>query len=110
MCCPFCGNTGSQPRETGPAKDHGSSRWHYTCQACGARSVIIDPMPTSALILLCLTMGLLPYVPEPHLWEKLKMLAAGELVHMIDVFDLVLHAAPWVLLMLKLIISRLSLN
>lgn len=110
MCCSFCGNTGSQPRETGPAKDHGSSRWHYTCQACGAHSEIIDPMPTSALIMLCLTAGLWPYVPEPHLWEKLKMLAAGELVHMIDVFDLVLHASPWLLLMLKLIISRLSLN
>jgi len=63
----------------------------------------LDKTPLSLLILLSLLLGLAPFVPEPHLWEKLKMLAAGTLSRPIDVFDLLLHAAPWVLLALKLV-------
>lgn len=43
-----------------------------------------------------------PFMPEPHLWEKLKMLAAGTLVRPIDIFDLLWHGAPLVLLWLKI--------
>jgi hypothetical protein len=40
-----------------------------------------------------------PFFPEPHLVEKLRMLAAGELRLPMDVFDLMLHgAAPGLLL------------
>ncbi len=63
---------------------------------------LIDRIPLWVLILAALTLGLAPFVPEPHLWEKLKMLAAGELARPIDVFDLVLHGALWVLLAIKL--------
>ncbi|WP_263338880.1 MULTISPECIES: RND transporter [Albidovulum] len=56
----------------------------------------------SVAVLAALTLGLAPFVPEPHLWEKLKMLAAGTLVRPIDIFDLVLHAAPWAILIAKL--------
>jgi hypothetical protein len=63
---------------------------------------LIDRTPLWILIVAALTLGLAPFLPEPHLWEKLKMLAAGELARPIDVFDLVLHAAPWVLLAAKL--------
>lgn len=59
-------------------------------------------IPLSILILLCLTLGLAPFVPEPHVWQKLKMLAAGELGNPVDIFDLLLHATPWILLVLKL--------
>lgn len=62
----------------------------------------IDRQPLILFLLAALTLGLAPFVPEPHLWQKLKMLAAGELVRPIDWFDLVLHAAPWVLLGIKL--------
>lgn len=48
-------------------------------------------------------LGLAPFVPEPHLWEKLKMLAAGTLHRPIDIFDLLLHGVPVVLLLIKLI-------
>ena len=58
----------------------------------------------SLLIVLCLTLGLAPFTPEPHLWEKLKMLAVGELAKPIDVFDLVLHGTPWLLLLIKLLL------
>jgi hypothetical protein len=36
-------------------------------------------------------------------WEKLKMLAAGTLSRPIDIFDLLYHGAPWLLLALKLV-------
>lgn len=64
---------------------------------------LIDSIPMSVALILCATLGLAPFVPEPHIWEKLKMLAAGNLVRGIDIFDLLLHAAPWLLLVLKLI-------
>ena len=62
----------------------------------------IDRQPLVLFVLIALTLGLAPFVPEPHIWEKLKMLAAGELVRPIDIFDLLLHTAPWALLALKL--------
>jgi hypothetical protein len=62
----------------------------------------LDYVPLRLLILAALTLGLAPFVPEPHIWEKVKMLAAGTLVRPIDIFDLFLHGIPWVLLGLKL--------
>ena len=54
------------------------------------------------LVVVCLTLGLAPFTPEPHLLEKLRMLTEGELTRPIDIFDLVLHGTPWILLILKL--------
>ena len=64
---------------------------------------LFNKIPLSLLILLCLTLGLAPFTPEPHLVEKLRLLFAGELVRPIDMFDLLLHGAPWMLLALKMI-------
>lgn len=36
----------------------------------------LDRMPLSLILLLALLLGLAPFRTEPHLWEKLKMLAA----------------------------------
>jgi hypothetical protein len=63
----------------------------------------LDRFPLGLLIIGALLLGLAPFMPEPHLWEKLKMLAAGTLVRPIDIFDLLLHASLPVLLVLKLI-------
>ena len=62
----------------------------------------LDQFPLSLAVIAALTLGLAPFVPEPHIWEKLKMLVAGDLVKPIDIFDLVLHAAPFALLAAKL--------
>jgi hypothetical protein len=62
-------------------------------------------MPISILVVLCLTLGLAPFVPEPHVWEKLKMLAAGELTRPLDIFDLLMHGLPFVLLALRLLVG-----
>lgn len=62
----------------------------------------LDRIPYPPLVLAALFLGLAPFVPEPHLWEKLRMLAAGDLTRPIDIFDLVLHGAPIILILIKL--------
>lgn len=62
-----------------------------------------DRLPLYLFVVLALTLGLAPFLPEPHVWEKLKMLAAGTLTRPIDIFDFVYHAAPWLLLAVKLV-------
>lgn len=64
---------------------------------------ILDQIPMNLVILACLTLGLAPFVPEPHIWEKLKMLVAGDLVKPVDIFDMLMHAAPFAVLALKLV-------
>jgi len=61
-----------------------------------------DRQPLLVFVIIALTLGLAPFVPEPHVWEKLKMLATGSLSKPIDIFDLFLHGIPWLLLGLKL--------
>ena len=62
----------------------------------------IDRTGLPIFLVAALTLGLAPFVPEPHVWEKLKMLAAGELGRPMDIFDLLLHGVPWLVLLLKL--------
>ena len=62
----------------------------------------LDRQSLPLILLIALTLGLAPFIPEPHLWQKLKMLSAGELSRPLDIFDLVLHGAPWMLLAAKL--------
>jgi len=54
-------------------------------------------------VMAALTLGLAPFFPEPHIWEKLKMLRAGTLRRPIDIFDFLLHAAPFAVLAAKLL-------
>ncbi len=63
----------------------------------------LDKISVGTLLIPALFMGLAPFVPEPHLWEKLKMLADGTLSRPIDIFDLFLHGAPVLLLAIKLV-------
>lgn len=61
----------------------------------------LDKIPFVTLIIITLMLGLAPFAPEPHVWEKLKMLAEGSLSKPIDIFDLFMHGTPWLLLGLK---------
>jgi len=65
-----------------------------------------DRQPLFFFTIAALTLGLAPFAPEPHVWQKLKMLFAGELARPMDVFDLFLHGTPWVLLCVKLLRLR----
>lgn len=62
----------------------------------------LDKLSWPIVIALCLGLGLAPFMPEPHIVEKLRMLVQGTLRRPIDIFDLVLHAAPFVLAAVKL--------
>jgi hypothetical protein len=61
----------------------------------------IDRLPWKWLLLLAVWMAIAPITPEPHLIEKLRMLAAGTLVRPLDIFDLLMHAAPLVVVGIK---------
>ena len=63
---------------------------------------MIDRLPWVLVILVCLTLGLAPFLPEPHIVEKLRMLVKGTLSRPLDIFDLLLHAAPFLVLLAKL--------
>jgi len=62
----------------------------------------LDRIPYRILVPLALFLTFAPFVSEPHLLQKLKMLADGTLVKPVDIFDLFLHGAPLVLLLMKL--------
>ena len=64
----------------------------------------LDKITWDLAIIACLTLGLAPFRP-PHIWEKLVLLSRGELRRPIDWFDLFLHGAPWVILLLKIAFS-----
>lgn len=66
----------------------------------------LDAMPFWIVIAASLTLGLAPFTPEPHIWEKLKMLFSGAYFRPIDLFDMLMHGAPFVLLALKLAFWR----
>ncbi len=66
----------------------------------------LDSIPMALLLPLAIVLALAPFTPEPHLWEKLKMLSAGELNKPIDIFDLLLHGTPLLLVILKLVTGR----
>ncbi len=71
-----------------------------------ALSRLLSKMPLSLLVIACLTLGLAPFFPVPHVWEKLELLANGALSRPIDIFDLILHGTPWILLILRLLLVR----
>ena len=51
------------------------------------------------VILACLTLGLAPFFPEPHLLGKIRWILGGAKGMMpIDWFDFIFHGLPWVLL------------
>jgi len=65
-------------------------------------------IPFHYALLFALTLGLAPFMPEPHIWEKLKMLGAGTLSRPIDIFDLFLHGIPWLVLIAKVALGQFS--
>jgi hypothetical protein len=62
-------------------------------------------LPWWLVALVCATLGLAPFVPVPHVVEKLGMLARGQLVRPIDWFDLLMHGSPWAVLVGKALVT-----
>lgn len=67
---------------------------------------LLDKIPYPTLIIFSLALGLAPFIPEPHIWQKAKMLIAGELVRPLDMFDMLFHGSPWIILGLKVALAR----
>ena len=62
------------------------------------------------IILLCLTLGLAPFFPEPHILGKLKWIFGGATgMKLMDWFDVLLHGFPFILL-LRLVIVKLFIS
>ena len=60
----------------------------------------------SIALIASLTLGLAPFVPEPHIWGKLKWIAGGAKgMALMDWFDFLMHAAPFVWLGYELFIK-----
>ena len=70
------------------------------------RTPLLDSIPYSVLVPVAVLLALAPFHPKPHLVEKIQMLFAGDLRRPLDVFDLVLHAAPLALLAAKWFSAR----
>jgi hypothetical protein len=62
----------------------------------------LDRFPLLWLVLLAGWLAVAPVWPEPHLAEKLRMLWQLTLVKPLDIFDLLMHTTPLVLLAIKL--------
>lgn len=60
-------------------------------------------------ILVCLTLGLAPFAPEPHIWGKIKWLWGGGVgMQVMDFFDVLLHGLPWFYLLYVLLSISIS--
>ena len=67
---------------------------------------LLSRIPWTFLLPVALVLGLAPFRPEPHLVEKLRMLAHGQLTRPLDIFDLLLHGTPLLLVLGKLLARR----
>ena len=67
---------------------------------------LLGKIPLFPLLILTVFLGLAPFVPEPHAWEKLKMLMAGTLNKPVDILDFLMHLSPAVLLLVKILFQK----
>ncbi len=63
----------------------------------------IDRIPMLWLVAIAVYLAGAPFVPEPHLVEKWRMLMDASLHKPIDVFDFFLHTLPMVVLAIRLV-------
>ena len=63
-------------------------------------------IPYTVLIGAAILMALMPFQPEPHLVQKFDMLMAGNLTKPLDMFDVLWHLLPTILLITKFVISK----
>ena len=57
----------------------------------------------SLWLIASLTLGLAPFLPEPHLFGKIKWIAGGAVgMGAMDWFDLFFHGIPWIMLLISL--------
>jgi hypothetical protein len=62
----------------------------------------IDRIPKWLLVVVAIYLAGAPFVPEPHLTEKWRLLLNGSLSKPIEMFDFFLHTTPLVVLAIRL--------
>jgi len=63
------------------------------------------------ITVLCLTLGLAPFFPEPHVIGKIRWISGGaNEMAAIDYFDLLFHGFPFILLIRLLILKLRKKN
>lgn len=51
------------------------------------------------VLLAAVSFGLAPFIPEPHIWGKVKWIAGGAVgMKGMDWFDFFMHGIPWFML------------
>ncbi|MBK9257961.1 MAG: hypothetical protein IPM42_21100 [Saprospiraceae bacterium] len=61
------------------------------------------------MLLAALTIGLAPFVPEPHIIGKLKWIAGGGIgMKTMDYLDTAMHGIPWLLLFRIILLNGLE--
>jgi len=71
-------------------------------------TTLMDKITYRSLFFAGILLGLAPFFPEPHSVEKMKMLLDGNLVKPIDIFDLVFHTFPILLMIVKILLPFLD--
>ncbi|MBK7699892.1 MAG: hypothetical protein IPJ39_14795 [Saprospiraceae bacterium] len=62
------------------------------------------------IIMACLTLGLAPFVPEPHIWGKVRWILGGAKgMALMDWADFLMHGIPWMLLIRLVVIHIVGL-
>ena len=67
---------------------------------------ILDKVSYSVLIVAASWMLIAPIKPMPHVAEKILMIKAGTLHTPMDIFDLLFHLSPLMVLLLKVVRDR----
>lgn len=63
-------------------------------------SRFLDKQTGFLFLFASLTLGLAPFVPEPHIWANLRWIAGGAVGMGAENWgDTLMHGAPWVLLL-----------
>ncbi len=61
------------------------------------------------VIMMSLTLGLAPFVPEPHIYGKIKWILGGAVgMKLIDWGDFLMHAIPFILLIRLIILKAME--
>lgn len=66
----------------------------------------LDKVSYTNLLIASALMGLAPFFPMPHSVEKILLLTKGELTKPIDIFDLLFHLSPLIILGIKFYLSK----
>ncbi|MEM9329200.1 MAG: hypothetical protein AAGA85_26290 [Bacteroidota bacterium] len=61
-------------------------------------------------LVLSLTLGLAPFIPEPHLFGKVRWVLGGAVgMQPMDYFDLAMHGTPWAYLVVVVAVEAWKL-